>query len=88
MWRMPCVSVEIWGRLYGVTVKVALHGGLPQGQAAICSYLLPVWLLLLAYCCLAAAFSAAACTAVMATVLTMSGTVQPRERSLTGLLRP
>ena len=40
MWRMPCVSVEIWGRLYGVTVKVALHGGLPQGQAAICSYLL------------------------------------------------
>ena len=33
-------------------------------------------------------FSAAACTAVMATVFTMSGTVQPRERSLTGLLRP
>ena len=37
---------------------------------------------------LAAFFSAAACTAVMATVLTISGTVQPRERSLTGLFRP
>ena len=29
-----------------------------------------------------------ACTAVMATVLTMSGTVQPRERSFTGLFNP
>lgn len=88
MWRMPCVSVEIWGRPYEAAVKVVLYGGLPQGQAAMCSYCWPVWLLLCAYCCLAAAFSAAACTAVMATVLTMSGTVQPRERSLTGLLRP
>ena len=88
MWRMPCVSVEIWGRPYEAAVKVALYGGLPQGQAAICSYLLACLAAMLTYCCLAAAFSAAACTAVMATVLTMSGTVQPRERSLTGLLRP
>ena len=29
-----------------------------------------------------------ACTAVMATVLTISGTVQPRERSFTGLFKP
>ena len=51
-------------------------------------YVWCVLVVLIGYCCLAAAFSAAACTAVMATVLTMSGTVQPRERSLTGLLRP
>ena len=38
MWRMPCVSVEILDRPYEVTVKVALYGGLPQGQAAVDSY--------------------------------------------------
>lgn len=35
MWRMPCVSVEIWGKPYEATKRIALYGGLPQGQAAI-----------------------------------------------------
>ena len=41
-------------------------------------------------CCVLAAAAASCCAwmAVMATVLTMSGIVQPRDRSFTGLFRP
>ncbi len=51
---------------------------------AVCS----LWSVKGGYLAASASFSAAAWMAVMMTVFTMSGTRQPRERSLTGLRRP
>ena len=61
------------GRSLGSVPDMVVADRMP-GEAGACPY----------YFC----FSAAAWMAVMATVFTISGTVQPRDRSLTGLLRP
>ena len=61
------------GRSLGSVPDMVVTDRMP-GEAGACPY----------YFC----FSAAAWMAVMATVFTISGTVQPRDRSLTGLLRP